>query len=957
MRTLGIDIETFSSVDLKKAGVYAYTSAPDFEILLFAYAFEYESVQIVDLASGEKLPPEILKALTDESILKTAFNANFERVCLSVYLKQALSAAQWRCTAVQAAMLGLPLSLSGVGAVLELEQQKMNEGMALIRYFCLPCKPTKTNGERTRNLPSLAPEKWSTFKDYCKRDVEVEQSIRKKLAKFPISDNEQTLWELDQQINDRGILVDMELVKNAIQCDKRYKMGILAEAKELTGLDNPNSVAQLKEWLLGYGLDIDSLSKKVVADLASVTEGSLQRLLQLRQEMAKTSTRKYDAIQRAVCPDEHVRGLLQFYGANRTGRWAGRLVQIQNLPQNHLKDLELARGIVKSGDFDLLEMLFDSVPGVLSELIRTAFIPPAGHRIIVADFSAIEARVIAWLAGEQWVTDTFKGHGKIYEMTASKMFGVPFERIVKGNPEYEMRAKGKVATLACIAEGQLVLTDQGLVPIEMITLTHEVWDGEAFVKHDGVLFKGESEVISYAGLIATKDHRVWIERQSEPVRFEYAAASGARLVQSGNGRKAIRVGTNYQSRKTMDKDMEQLSNVNPMRELRGNTVDGHTQFNKGAIQRVSSVFATKETAPLARPKINCGKTTLYQPKRCRLRKLWSKRYSVQISQCIRGWTMAYRKFRSAGQKPGIRQDRQQRSLRGWKFAVGNSREECRQSTYNRFIGMEPSRMALRKKCNYKKAYCGHEQRTDNIGSNGSCQNETQELATHTGKVRVYDLLNVGKHNRFTVSNCLVHNCGYQGGSNALIAMGALDSGLKEEELDGLVKAWRQANSNIVKYWYAVEEAAKKAVGKKLPSSVGDVLFHVESGILFITLPSGRKLSYIKPKIELNKFGREAISYEGIGENKQWCRMSTYGGRAVENIVQAVARDCLADAMLRVDEAGYKIAMHVHDELVITAPIGTGSLEEVCDIMGQEISWAKGLPLRAAGFEAEFYKKS
>ena len=647
MRTLGIDIETYSSVDLKKAGVYSYTSAPDFEILLFAYAFEYEPVQLVDFASGENLPPEILRALTDERIIKTAFNANFERTCLSVYLKQALSSASWRCTAVQAAMLGLPLYLAGVAKVLDLEQQKMNEGKALIRYFCSPCKQTKVNGSRTRNLPKHEPEKWATFKDYCKKDVEVERAIRKKLEMYPISDNEQTLWVLDQQINDRGILVDIELVKNAIQCDKQYRSGIFDEAKELTGLENPNSVAQLKEWLLGSGVQVESLSKKAVSEMESQTEGSIQRLLQLRQEMAKTSIKKYMAIGRAICPDNHVRGLLQFYGANRTGRWAGRLIQIHNLPQNHLPDLELAREIVKAGDFDLLEMVYESVPGVLSELIRTAFIPPKGHRIIVADFSAIEARVLGWLAGEKWRLDVFKGHGKIYEASASQMFSVPVERIVKGNPEYELRQKGKISELAL---------------------------------------------------------------------------------------------------------------------------------------------------------------------------------------------------------------------------------------------------------------------------------------------------------------------GYQGGANALVAMGALDKGLKEEELDGLVKAWRQANNNIVKYWYAIDGAAKKAVSKRQPSVVGNVKFHVESGILFITLPSGRKLSYIKPKIELNKFGREAISYEGIGENRQWCRMSTYGGRLVENIVQAVARDCLADAMLRVNKAGYKISMHVHDEVVITAPVGKGSLEEVCDIMGQPISWAEGLPLRAAGFEADFYKK-
>jgi DNA polymerase bacteriophage-type len=644
MTVLSIDIETFSSVDLKKAGVYAYTSAPDFEILLFAYAFDDGPVQIVDLASGEKLPPELVNSLTDDGILKTAFNANFERTCLAVHLKQALSPAAWRCTAVQAAMLGLPLHLAGVAKVLNLDEQKMSEGKALIRYFSLPCKPTKANGGRTRNLPSDAPDKWAVFKDYCKRDVRVEQSIRKKLEKYPISGNEQNLWILDQQINDRGILVDAVLVKNAIQCDKQYRMGIFEEARELTGLDNPNSVAQLKEWLLGNGVEMESLAKKAVSEMESQTEGEIQRLLQLRQEMAKTSIKKYNAIQRAICPDNHVRGLLQFYGANRTGRWAGRLIQVHNLPQNHLPDLELARGIVKAEEYDLLEMLYESVPCVLSELIRTAFIPSKGGKFIVADFSAIEARVIAWLAGEKWRMEVFDGHGKIYEASASQMFKVPIEEITKTSP---LRQKGKISELAL---------------------------------------------------------------------------------------------------------------------------------------------------------------------------------------------------------------------------------------------------------------------------------------------------------------------GYGGSVGALTAMGALEMGVTEDELQPLVTAWRAANPKITSFWWDVDKAALKALKDRTSQEVGKIKFQYTSGILFITLPSGRKLSYIKPKIELNKFGREGITYEGIGLNKQWCRIDTYGPKLVENIVQGVARDCLAEAMLRVAAAGYKIAMHVHDEIVVDAPDGFGSLQEVCSIMGQPISWAEGLPLRAAGFETEFYKK-
>ncbi len=641
---MSIDLETYSSVDLKRAGVYAYTSAPDFEILLFGFAIDEAPVELVDLASGERLPKEVRQALDDGRVIKTAFNAAFERTCLSVYLKQSLSPNAWRCTAVQSAMLGLPLHLAGVAKVLGLDEQKMNEGKGLIRYFSLPCKPTKANGGRTRNLPSHAPDKWVLFKEYCKRDVEVERAIRQKLNKYPIPDQEQELWVLDQQINDRGITVDIALVNNAIQCDRQHRTGIFNEAKKLTGLDNPNSVAQLKEWLLGRGVEVESLSKKVVAGMADSSEGEIQRLLQLRQEMAKTSIKKYLAIERSLCPDKRVRGLLQFYGANRTGRWAGRLVQIHNLPQNHLADLDLARRIVKDGGFDSLDMLYDSVPGVLSELIRTAFIPSTGHRFIVADFSAIEARIIAWLAGEKWRLDVFKTHGKIYEASAAQMFKVPLESITKTSP---LRQKGKIAELAL---------------------------------------------------------------------------------------------------------------------------------------------------------------------------------------------------------------------------------------------------------------------------------------------------------------------GYGGSVGALTAMGALEMGLNEDELKPLVETWRAANPNIIRFWWEVDKAAFKALKDRTPQTVRDMRFHYSSGILFITLPSGRKLCYVKPKIETNKFGRDGITYEGLGEGKQWCRIETYGPKLVENIVQGVARDCLADAMLRLDQAGYKIAIHVHDEVVIDAPQGFGSVEEVCGIMGQPIPWAKGLPLTAAGFETDFYKK-
>lgn len=644
MRILAIDIETFSSVDLGKAGVYSYTSAPDFEILLFAYAFDDEDIKVIDIASGESISKEIADALSDKNITKVAFNANFERTCLSKYLNKKLSSDSWQCTAVQSAMLGLPLSLEGVGQVLGLEQQKMKEGKDLIRYFSVPCKPTISNGGRTRNMPNDNPEKWELFKQYCIRDVEVERSIRAKIEKFPISQNEQQLYILDQQINDRGVRVDIELVNKAIECDRLQKEQSFSKAQNLTGLENPNSVLQLKGWLLDNGVEIESLSKKAVAELAKESDGEVEMLLNLRLQLAKTSIKKYEAIKRAVCPDGRVRGLLQFYGANRTGRWAGRLVQVHNLPQNHLKDLTIARNLLKAGRFNDLEMLFESVPTVLSELIRTAFIPVIGNRFIIADYSAIEARVIAWLAGEKWRMDVFATHGKIYEASASQMFRVPVEEITKGSI---LRQKGKIAELAL---------------------------------------------------------------------------------------------------------------------------------------------------------------------------------------------------------------------------------------------------------------------------------------------------------------------GYGGSVGALMAMGALEMGLTEEELQPLVSSWRGANPNITKFWWDVDRAAFKAISEKRHQIVGRIGFDYASGILFITLPSGRKLSYIKPRIEINRFGREGITYEGISENKKWDRIDTYGPKLVENIVQATARDLLAEAMLNINNAGYNIVMHVHDEVVIESPNNEGSLKEVCNIMAITPAWAEGLLLRADGFETEYYRK-
>jgi DNA polymerase bacteriophage-type len=653
MRVLSIDIETYSDIDLRSCGVYSYAASQNFGILLFAYAFDDEPVQIVDIARGNNIPATVIAALFDKYILKTAYNANFERVCLSNFIHKSnkkdtfLDPAQWWCTSVHASMLGLPQNLGDVARVLFLKQQKMEEGKALIKYFCSPCKPTKKNGGRTRNLPEHDPEKWAIFKEYCKMDVEVERNLRTKLSRYPASEDEKKLWYLDQKINDLGVEVDLELIKNAMAADEEYRNKLEREAVMLTGLDNPQSVAQLKSWFKSEGIEVESLNKETVPELLKNASGDIARVLEIRQEISKTSIKKYDAMRRAVCPDGRVRGLLQFYGANRTGRWAGRIVQVQNLVRNDLDNLELARELIKDGRFEEVELLFGSVSNVLSQLVRTAFVAPEGYTFIVADFSAIEARVIAWLAGEQWRLDVFNTHGKIYEASASAMFSVPIESIGKGSP---LRQKGKIAELAL---------------------------------------------------------------------------------------------------------------------------------------------------------------------------------------------------------------------------------------------------------------------------------------------------------------------GYQGGKGALMAMGAIKMGLVEDELQGLVDSWRYSNPKIVTFWHTVGAAALKAVKEKTTVKIYRIKMIWDSGMLFIELPSGRKLAYARASIKINKFGSESLVYEGVDQTtKKWGQLETYGGKLVENIVQAVARDCLAEAMLRLDTHKYRTVMHVHDEVIIqhTEWGSESMLKHVLGVMGEPIPWAKGLPLKADGYITKFYKK-
>lgn len=661
MRNIEIDIETYSSVSLPKCGVYKYAESPDFEILLFGYSIDGGKVRTIDLACGEEIPADILDALADDSVTKWAFNAQFERVCLSRYLADMgispdpfhdnhplsrecarfLNPGSWRCSMVWSAYMGLPLSLEGVGAVLGLEKQKLTEGKDLIRYFSVPCNPTKSNGGRTRNLPEHDTEKWQRYKVYNIRDVETEMQIQQKLSKFPVPEEIWEEYHIDQEINDRGICVDMPLVEQAIAIDELSRKRLTAAMKDITDLDNPNSVVQMKSWLSDNGLETETLGKKAVATLIEETGGEVSEALSLRQQLAKSSVKKYQAMQNAACRDNRCRGMFQFYGANRTGRFAGRLVQLQNLPQNHMEDLADARALVRNGDFDALDMLYEDIPDTLSQLIRTAFIPADGQKFYVADFSAIEARVIAWFAGEDWRTQVFQDGGDIYCASASQMFKVPVE---KHGVNGHLRQKGKIAELAL---------------------------------------------------------------------------------------------------------------------------------------------------------------------------------------------------------------------------------------------------------------------------------------------------------------------GYGGSVGALKAMGALDMGLAEEELQPLVNAWRQSNPHIVRFWWDVDTAVKKVIKQRKAQTVKGVKFFYQSGMLFITLPSGRTLAYVKPRIGENRFGGESVTYEGVGGTKKWERIESYGPKFVENIVQATSRDILMYAMKTLRCCS--IVAHVHDELIIEANPRM-SLEVLCEQMARVPPWAKGLILRADGYTCDFYRK-
>ena len=950
MNSIEIDIETYSDVDLSKCGVYKYSSSPNFEILLFGFSVDGGEVEVVDVACGEEIPADILAALSDESVIKWAFNAMFERVCLSNYLGEWLEPESWKCSMVWSATLGLPLSLENVGAVLGLEKQKLSEGKELIRYFCVPCKPTKTNGGRTRNLPEHDREKWERFKEYNFRDVEAEMQIQQRLAKFPVLD---FVWEeywQDQEINDRGIGVDMEMVARAIAMDGRSKSELSTAMQELTELENPNSVHQMKQWLSENGMDTDSLDKKAVAELLKTAPEPLGEALALRQQLARSSVKKYQAMENAVCADSRAHGMFQFYGANRTGRYSGRIIQLQNLPQNHIPDLAQARELVKAGDFDALSMLYEDIPDTLSQLIRTAFVPQDGRKFIVADFSAIEARVIAWIAGERWRLKVFEGGGDIYCASASQMFHVPVE---KHGVNGHLRQKGKQAELACIAEGQPVLTDKGLIPIEAVTREHRLWDGENWVSHEGVVFRGEREVIEYEGLRATPDHLVWIEGQPEPVQFGIAASCGVHLIQTGDGGRAVRMGEDHQCGKTLEQSDEPLLCINKMHGVRGSAVAVPYKSPQRKIKGMPKLFTAEADTFVAGPTADSGKTEVRESKRSWIPQLRRPGDKIHVPKRERGGALFDKDVRATKEGTGNRPHQQRQGLCSWESSVCHTFREQQQQTLH---GPQPfltGILALCKKRGDPQTLPGTDQGRNHSGCGNGSVRKTEKLAYHQCKARLYDIRNAGKHHRFTVSGKLVHNCGYGGAVGALKAMGALEAGMTEDELQPLVDSWRASNPNIVSFWWAVDRAVKECIKKRVQTETHGIRFSYESGMLFITLFSGRRLAYVKPRIGENRFGGESVTYMGVGGTKKWERLESYGPKFVENIVQAVSRDILCYAMRTLKNCA--IVAHVHDEVIIEADRRM-SLPAVCEQMGRTPPWAKGLLLRADGYECSFYQK-
>ena len=966
-RLLFIDIETYSETDLKECGVYRYCEDPAFEVDLLGYAYGEEKVKVLDLLQGEQIPEELLKDLTDPDVIKIAHNANFERTCLTKWLDTDMDPAQWYCTAVRAATLGLPRSLEGVGEALGLaeDEKKMAVGKRLIQYFAKPCAPTKTNGGRRRNLPHHEPEKWKIYKDYNGRDVETERTIFYKMQAFPeVSEEEHRLWELDQRMNAAGVEIDVDLVQAIIGYSEQHSVELQEEAKQISRLENPSSIKQAMLWLRQNGVPVQSFNKDTVADLVkTVTDPAVLRFLQIRQELGKTSVTKYDAMSRARCEDNKVRGMLQFYGANRTGRWAGRIVQLQNLPQNKLNDLDLARTIVKNKDFELLELLYDSTMDVFSQLIRTAFIAGDGKLFAVADYSAIEARVIAWLAGEEWRLDAFKHGQDIYCASASQMFGVP---VKKNGINGHLRKKGKVAELACIAEGTLIQTDRrGLVPIEDLTELDRVFDGEQYVSHGGVLYKGTKEVIAYDGLSATTDHLVWVEGQAEPVPFGIAARSHAHLLRPGDSRTNLWKSKNRFGRK----DLHETENKEGLRVtvcddgvpvLWEAGVDPAPEPDAWAIVRVPALHADPTGSEMALQEGDRSEAEMREPERQGLSKLRRARDTVQLPERSGGRPLDHGEPRTTS-GDGARPDRQRWELRAGKPPVPDTHGQQREQAVNGDARMESGRMAIREIGGDQNDQRRDDERRNHRIGEASGPIQAEELAGNQKTVRVYDILDCGPNNRYLANGALVHNCGYQGGIGAMKRMGGEDMGLTDEEMQEIVDNWRAKSPKIVELWATTEKCAKEAIlhpGTVQRFSKG-LAFKMIGPHLFARLPSGRLLCYNNARIAKGQM-RTEIKYMGQNQTTQkWEEVNTYGGKLVENLTQATARDCLGCAMLRLADKNLMPSFHIHDEVVI--PISTENAEETLktieDIMALDgIPWKEGLPLKADGYLTYYYKK-
>lgn len=946
MKFMSIDLESYSDIDINKAGVYRYVDTDAFKILLFAYSVDGGPVQLIDLTRGDSIPKEIVKALSDKSVTKWAYNANFERVALSRFLGmptgQYLDPEGWKCSMVWSATLGLPMGLDKVGEVLALDKQKMSEGRDLIRKFCIPYKKT---GKRV--MPEEFPEDWETFRRYNIRDVETEMGIQRRISAFPCSEE---LWQeywIDQRINDRGVEVDLTLAESAVEMSGVLSQDLKERMRDLTGLENPNSTAQLDLWLREHGVDMDSLGKKDVAAVIDATDDPIiKEVLQLRLQSAKSSVKKYETMLRATCSDGRARGMFQFYGAMRTGRFAGRLLQLQNLPQNHIDNIGLVREMARRGNLEGLEMMFDSVPDILSQLIRTAFVAREGSRFIVADFSAIEARVIAWLAGEQWRMDAFAQGQDIYCASASAMFGVP---VVKHGINGELRQKGKVAELACIAEGQLVLTNHGEKPIETVTTDDLVWDGEQWVAHEGVIYKGIKEVMTYDGLTATPDHLVFVEGQKEPMDFRIAATSSAHLVQTGDRGAALWLGEDHITREKMELEIQPLLRADGMHRMPRETMDRAEQSYCREVERLPELLAEKNNTAMARPETDSSQTEMHKSKRRQLQKLWRQRDRVQIRFCHGRRTVHSRKYGNSSQGARARSYRYQWQLRARKSEIYNPQREPIEQALNRSESLGPEILALQLHGSNTQAQRGPNKGSDYIGCPECRSGEKKVLEDNPGKTKVYDIRNAGPNHRYTVSGKLVHNCGYGGSVGALKAFGADKMGLTEPEMQSIVDNWRASSPRIVQLWWDVDRAIKQTLEDGTTHRTHGLMFSLQKGILFIRLPSGRSLAYVKPRLSDGK-----ITYEGVSSNKGWARLESYGPKFVENCIQGISRDLLLNAMKKVGHDA-RICMHIHDELVIEADSSV-KLDDICKKMAQVPKWADGLLLRADGYETKFYLK-